>query len=98
MLVSLGADGAVLVDRDVAWYGRSVVTRVVNTAGAGDAFLAGYLAAVDAPAHERLASALRFGASAVQHAGTLLTRVDSDVAVSVSDLAEARPRPLTDNN
>ena len=94
VLVSLGADGAVLVDDEAAWFGRSRVARVVNTAGAGDAFLAGYLAVVDGPARDRLASALRFGASAVQLAGTLLTHVDVDVEVIVTDVDPARDRPL----
>ena len=47
------------------------VRRVVNTVGAGDAFLAGWLAAAHAGAAgaDALASALRFGAAAVEHRG-----------------------------
>ncbi len=97
VLVSLGGDGAVLVDEGRALYGRSTVSRVVNTAGAGDAFLAGYLAAVDGSPRERLESALRFGASAVQHAGTLLTKIDANVEVEVTDLDQARPFRVTQN-
>jgi 1-phosphofructokinase len=46
----------------------------VNTVGAGDALLAGWLAALHAGATttEALANALRFGATAVEHEGTLL--------------------------
>ena len=73
VLVSLGGDGAVLVEADAAYYGRAQASRVVNTAGAGDAFLAGYLAAGQEPAPERLALALRYGAAAVAQPGTLLT-------------------------
>ena len=88
VLVSLGGDGAVLVDRDTALHGEAPVERVVNTAGAGDAFLAGYLAAGDAVAPERLASALRFGAAAVGQAGTLLARPDRTRPVRV-DIVDA---------
>lgn len=72
VLVSLGGEGAVLVQDGAAYFGRAPAD-VVNTAGAGDAFLAGYLARADAPPEHRLASALRFGAAAVARAGTLLT-------------------------
>ncbi len=52
VLVSLGADGALLVDADLPQplHGNTSVRRVVNTVGAGDAFLAGWLAALDAGA------------------------------------------------
>jgi 1-phosphofructokinase len=52
VLVSLGPDGAVLVERDggTARHGTAAADRVVNTAGAGDAFLAGYLWADEAGA------------------------------------------------
>jgi 1-phosphofructokinase len=86
VLVSLGRDGAVLVDGNGALHGRTAAVTTVNTVGAGDAFLAGYLAA-DAdgslPA-DRLASALRWGATAVQHQGTLLSRVDDRIPVHVT--------------
>lgn len=77
VLVSLGADGALIAETGTVLYGSAPVERVVNTVGAGDAFLAGYLATLTAPsanppsAHERLAGALRFGAAAVAHDGTL---------------------------
>ena len=91
VLVSLGRDGAVLVDGNGALHGIGFSLTpfgiaVINTVGAGDAFLAGYLAA-DATALEpadRLAWALRWGATAVQHQGTLLARVNDRIAVQVS--------------
>lgn len=94
VLVSLGGDGAVLLERDgSALWGSAAVPRVANTAGAGDAFLAGYLLAADRadPPAERLASALRLGASAVQAEGTLLDAVDADVAVSIAPPDPSRP-------
>lgn len=44
VLVSLGSDGAVLVDDEGAAHGTVEVEAVRNTVGAGDALLAGYLA------------------------------------------------------
>ena len=86
VLVSLGRDGAVLVDGNGALHGRTAAVMAINTVGAGDAFLAGYLAA-DAsasPPADRLASALRWGATAVQHHGTLLSRVDDRIPVELA--------------
>jgi len=86
VLVSLGRDGAVLVDGNGALHGRTAAVTVINTVGAGDAFLAGYLAA-DANASlpaDRLASALRWGATAVQQQGTLLSRVDDRIPVHIT--------------
>lgn len=102
VLVSLGGDGAVLVQAGVGYYGYSAATRVVNTAGAGDAFLAGYLAAADSPPAQRLGSALRYGAAAVAQAGTLLTNRPENLssisqrdAVEVEDVQLARDRPIS---
>jgi 1-phosphofructokinase len=86
VMVSLGQDGAVLVDGNGALHGRTGAVTAINTVGAGDAFLAGYLAAdVNAsPPADRLASALRWGATAVQHQGTLLSRDDDSIPVYVA--------------
>lgn len=77
VLVSLGGDGAVLIDAELPepLYGTAPARRVVNTVGAGDALLAGFLAEPLGGA-EALASALRFGATAVEHEGTLLDAPD----------------------
>jgi 1-phosphofructokinase len=40
-LVSLGRDGAVLVEGDGALHGRTAAVTAINSVGAGDAFLAG---------------------------------------------------------
>ena len=96
VLVSLGSDGALLVDADLPQplHGTAAVRRVVNTVGAGDALLAGWLAAVDAGATgaDALANALRFGATAVEHGGTLLGVPDSGRPVSI--VAAAAQLPL----
>jgi 1-phosphofructokinase len=65
VLVSLGPDGALLVDADGALHGEApAVPR--STVGAGDALLAGFLAGHDDP----LAGALAWGAAAVSLPGS----------------------------
>ena len=46
VLASLGGDGMVAVTKDHAWSARTAPVKVINTVGAGDATLAGFLAAV----------------------------------------------------
>lgn len=98
VLVSMGGDGAVLVQADAAYYGRADASRVVNTAGAGDAFLAGYLAAAKQSAPERLQLALRYGAAAVAQPGTLMTEPPTGPAaagsVMLDELAAHDDRPI----
>jgi 1-phosphofructokinase len=95
VLISLGGDGALLVDAGLPQplHGTATARRVVNTVGAGDAFLAGWLAAihVGATSAEALATALRFGATAVEQAGTLLGVPDPRRPVTIA-AAEATTR------
>jgi 1-phosphofructokinase len=65
-------------------WGRAPVDRVVSTVGAGDAMLAGYLSYRGNRANA-LATALQWGAAAVQHEGTLFSPGDPWVAVTVTD-------------
>jgi 1-phosphofructokinase len=103
VLVSLGADGALLVDRRTARHATATPERVANTAGAGDSFLAGYLWADTAsPADtagpdERLASAVRFGAAAVAQAGTLFAAPAAFATAHVGTVQRDRPlaEPVT---
>jgi 1-phosphofructokinase len=44
VIVSLGSDGAVLVDKDGVRFGSTAVEAVGNTVGSGDAMLAGFIA------------------------------------------------------
>jgi len=88
VLISLGHNGALLVDADLPrpLHGHAAARRVVNTVGAGDAFLAGWLAALDAGATtaDALANALRFGATAVEQEGTLLGVLDPHRPVTIA--------------
>ncbi|MCS5720073.1 PfkB family carbohydrate kinase [Herbiconiux sp. CPCC 205763] len=86
--VSMGADGALCVSAAGVQHAKAAAT-VVNTAGAGDASLAGFLVGswrddgtVDVPAGVQLAAS--WGALAVSQATTLL-----------SSVAEAAPALLT---
>jgi 1-phosphofructokinase len=91
VVVSLGVDGAVLAEADLVRYGFAAADVVVNTTGAGDAFLAGYLATATATraeaatpsADDRLAGALRFGAAAVAQPGTVFAAPVRSQSVTV---------------
>jgi 1-phosphofructokinase len=64
VLASLGPDGALLLEADGAAYGRCTVTAPRSTVGAGDAMLAGFLAA-GGDSRAALEEALAWGAAAV---------------------------------
>lgn len=79
VVASLGADGLVAVTADRAVFARADAPVVANTAGAGDAALAGFLlgftgeSAADAdPLAVAAASAAEWGAHAVAHASTIV--------------------------
>jgi len=66
VVVSLGSDGALLVDAETVLHAESPVREVRTTVGAGDALLAGYLSHVGAGPADALRHAVAFGAAAVQ--------------------------------
>lgn len=75
VLASLGADGAVLVDAEGVVAGDAPVDRPRSSVGAGDALLAGFIAAGgaenhDGVGHRALAEALAWGAAAVSLPGS----------------------------
>jgi 1-phosphofructokinase len=90
LLVSLGQDGAVLVGRDGAVHAEARITDVRNNVGAGDALLAGFLAA----GHDRAALpvAVAWAVAACRSPGTAVARVtDRDFgAVTVQDAVGTR--------
>jgi 1-phosphofructokinase len=69
VLASLGVDGAVLVDGAGVRYGESPVDRRRSAVGAGDAMLAGFLAA-GVNGRDALVEALSWGAAAVAFPGS----------------------------
>ncbi|MGW3788410.1 1-phosphofructokinase [Micromonospora chokoriensis] len=69
VMASLGADGAVLVNADGVRTGTCPVARPRSTVGAGDALLAGFLAA-GAQGTAALAEGLAWGAAAVSLPGS----------------------------
>ena len=75
VLASIGTDGAVLVDGEVCLWAMAPSIEPINTTGAGDTLLAGYLAAASADsgsegAASRLAEAVALGTSACLATGT----------------------------
>ncbi|WP_329064853.1 1-phosphofructokinase family hexose kinase [Streptomyces sp. NBC_01429] len=71
VLASLGADGQLLVSAEGTYFGSATVASVRSNVGAGDASLAGFLAAGgEGPA--ALASAVAHGAAAVQLPGSVM--------------------------
>lgn len=95
VLASLGADGALLIDDTVTLHGEAPVQRVVSTVGAGDAMLAGFLAA-QGDSRSSLINALAWGASAVQHEGTLFAPDAHPTPVTVHEHID-RSRVLDDS-
>jgi 1-phosphofructokinase family hexose kinase len=71
VLASLGPDGAVLVEGDRCLWASAPPIEPVNTAGAGDTLLAGYLAAGPGDPGRRLAEAVALGTSACLVARTV---------------------------
>lgn len=88
VLVSLGAQGAVLVDDDGVLTGEAPVAHPRSTVGAGDALLAGFLAA-GARGPRALAEGLAWGAAAVRLPASRMPGA-SDVR---RDIVRIHPRP-----
>jgi 1-phosphofructokinase len=93
VLLSLGADGAMFVDGDGARHAEAAIEDAANSVGAGDALLAGFLAAgADAAA---LPEAIAWSVAAVRSPGTRMrpvTDADRDV-VMVHDRIDRDRRP-----
>lgn len=74
--LTLGAEGALLVDAQGAWHAPALQVQVASTIGAGDSFLAGLLWALDRdlPRAEALRWATACGGAALLSHGTALSR------------------------
>lgn len=93
VLVSLGSDGAAVVDRNGAVHGEAAITDAVNPVGAGDALLAGFLAAGGTLA--ALSTAIAWSVAACRSPGTRMRAVrDEDCAAVVVHPAIDRARVL----
>lgn len=94
LLVSLGADGAVLVDHAGSWHATRPPLVPRSNVGAGDAALAGFLAA-GGEGPEALANAVAYGAAAVQLPGSRMPAADDIdlAAVIVTEVDRARRLP-----
>lgn len=73
VLVSLGRDGALLVDARTASHAEASIDDVVNTVGAGDALLAGFLAA--GGGSDALGNAIAWSVAAIRSPGTRMRPV-----------------------
>jgi 1-phosphofructokinase len=91
LLVSLGADGALWTDGRRTLHVRGPAVVPVNSAGAGDALLAGWFFAAPADPARRLATAVAWGTAACLAPTTVATGPPppSNNSVLVSDLLEA---------
>lgn len=99
VLVSLGRDGALLIDADMVVHAAARGATPVSTVGAGDALLAGYLHAVSAGADPAaaLGTAVAFGAAAVALPGSQMPSPADVAAVQVTlDEFPDLDRPLDD--
>ena len=99
VLVSLGSDGALLVDETGVLHAAAFVAAPRSTVGAGDALLAGYLAGTLAPDGGDRATALReavaWGSGAVRLAGSRVPVInDADRAAVVLSSAPDLERRL----
>ncbi|MEW1660330.1 MULTISPECIES: 1-phosphofructokinase [unclassified Streptomyces] len=96
VLASLGADGQLLVDGDGAHFASAPVATVRSNVGAGDASLAGFLVA-GGTGVRALATAVAYGAAAVQLPGSLMP-TPADLVPTAVIMTDEVPlaRPLTE--
>jgi 1-phosphofructokinase len=89
VLVSAGARGALLVSEAGVWHAWSEVPRPVSTVGAGDALLAGFVAA-GGTGPDALREAVAWATAAVQVPGSRVPRV-TDLHRHAVELEPAPP-------
>ena len=90
VLVSLGSDGALFVDRTGACHAEAAIDDVANTVGAGDALLAGFLAG--GATATALPTAIAWSVAACRAPGTRMP------PVAAADLAAVVVRPTVDRD
>lgn len=95
VVVSLGGDGAVMVDAQGAWQATTEPVAVRSTVGAGDALVAGLLAA-GGTGPDALRSGVAYGTAAAQLPGTQFP-VPDQLRLDAVTVTEADPdRSLTE--
>jgi len=96
VLTSLGPAGAVLVRRDAAWHATAAALEPRSTVGAGDALLAGYLAA-GADGTSALAEAVAWGSAAAALPGSRMPGPGdiSHAGIRITDLTDLADGNLT---
>ena len=99
VLVSLGRDGALLVDSETVVRAQARVENPLSTVGAGDAVLAGYLHAVASglDAEAALRTAVAFGAAAVSRPGSQMPTPVEVAAITVVVDRDPDPAGLLDD-
>ncbi len=105
IMASLGIDGIVAVTKTHAIHAYTAPVKVINTVGAGDSTIAGFLSAVTSHAAdpnaygvgfdvaEGIAAAVQWGAAKVQQPTSGLSSIENLVEATV-DLIPDRDRPL----
>lgn len=88
VLVSMGADGALLVSPDGTWHASAEAPRVRSTVGAGDALLAGFLAGGGA-GQDALREAVLWATAAVGVAGSHVPMIDGAMRAAIH--VQSRP-------
>ena len=97
VLTSLGPAGAVLLRRDAAWHATAAATEPRSTVGAGDALLAGFLAAgADGPG--ALAEAVAWGTAAAALPGSRMPGPGDIIrtGIHITDLTNLTSEDLAD--
>ncbi|MBQ5819722.1 MAG: 1-phosphofructokinase family hexose kinase, partial [Clostridia bacterium] len=79
VMISLGAQGALLVCSEGTFVARPPKVDALSTIGAGDSSIAGFVSVADKPASTRLRTAVAFGTAACLTPGTRPPRPE-DVA------------------
>ena len=90
VLVSLGSDGALVADKDGACHAEASIDDVANPVGAGDALLAGFVAA--GARRSALSAAIAWSVAACRAAGTRMP------PVTPRDAAAVLLRPAVDRD
>jgi 1-phosphofructokinase family hexose kinase len=99
ILLSLGSDGAALIERERVWMADAPAVPVRNSVGSGDALLAGYLDAWSrgATPAEALAAAVAVGSAAAMQQAIGVVDTGDVAALRPVISVQERPLPPTDH-